>query len=174
VLAATVVACGGDDDPAVCGAGDAPADGVTASGGGVEIRYAAFTAGPNNDCPVADAPTSLTIVGIQVGTEAPLTLCIPRPDRWADAPADLRDEVQIENVSGVLGECSIRLDRTVDASGTVTATGLCFDGVEPSAFALDIAGEVGVTRTCGTTTDSLRLTLAGRVAVAPLPLPTSP
>jgi hypothetical protein len=172
-IAVATGGCGGDDDPsAACGAGDAPAEALVLAGSGVEVRYGGFIAGPNNDCPDPgdpDAPTSLTIVGTQVGGEAPLTLCVRRPDRFTTAPADLATGAVIEDVAGSAGDCTLELDRSMAATGTLTATGLCLDGVEPSAFALEVSAEVSVIRTCGGVEESLRLTLGGRVAVAPLP-----
>jgi hypothetical protein len=168
--------CGGDDEPAECGAGDAPAEALVLAGAGLEVRYGGFIAGPNNDCPDPtdpDAPTSLTIVGTQVGGEAPLTLCVRRPDRFTTAPADLATGAVIEDVAGSAGDCTLELDRSMAATGTLTATGLCLDGVEPSAFALEVSAEVSVIRTCGGVEDALRLTLAGRVAVEPLPPSTA-
>jgi hypothetical protein len=167
--------CGGDDEPsAECGAGDAPAEALVLAGSGVEVRYGGFVAGPNNDCPDPadpEAPTSMTIVGTQVGGEAPLTLCVRRPDRFTTAPADLATGAVIEDVAGSVGDCTLELDRSMAATGTLTAIGLCLDGVEPSAFALAISAEVSVIRTCGGVEEPLRLTLGGRVAVAPLPPP---
>jgi hypothetical protein len=173
LLALVAVGCGGDDEPSPeCGSGDAPVEALVLAGSGVEVRYGTFIAGPNNDCPDPtdpDAPTSLTIVGTQVGGEAPLTLCVRRPDRFTSSPVDLATGAVIEDVAGSAGDCTLELDRSTPATGTLTASGLCLDGVEPSAFALEVAGEVSVIRTCGGIEETLRLTLSGRVAVAPLP-----
>jgi hypothetical protein len=172
LLLIAVAACGGDDDGTVCGAGDAPAEALVLSGAGVEVRYGAFVAGPNNDCPDPDdptPPTSLTIVGTQIGTAFPLTLCVRRPDDFAGAEVDLATGAVIEDVGATVGDCSLRLDRATPATGTLGAGGLCLSGDEPSAFALEVSGEVSVIRTCAGVEESLRLTLSGRVAVQPLP-----
>lgn len=171
-LALAVPACGNGDDR-VCGPGDAPAEAITLTGSELDVRYGGFVAGPNNDCPDPDdpdAPTSLTIVGTQVGTEFPLTLCVRRPDRLADAPAQLGAGVVIEDVGADTGGCTLRLDRQGAApTGTLTATGLCDDGADAAGFAMALAGEVSVIRTCGDVSESLRVTLSGRVAVAAQP-----
>jgi hypothetical protein len=168
---AAAVACCGDDS---CGPGDAPDTGLVAAGDAIALTYGNLTGGLNNDCPASDAPAgvvSLTIAGMQVGGSGFITLCVARPDLLAtQAQAlglDVPDvEVRIVDLVGMADSCSFAIDRSQPATGSATASGLCGNGGDAAGFALALDGSLSLTRTCGATIDSVRVTLDGRVAVA--------
>jgi hypothetical protein len=98
-------------------------------------------------------------------------LCVGRPDLLArQAQALGHDvagaEVRLIDVRGTSGACSYTIDRGQPATGTATSTGLCGNGGDAAGFALSIDGAASLTRTCGTTVDSVHVTLHGKVAVA--------
>ena len=169
VLVGLLAACsddGGDD--VTCGPGDAPADGITLTGDGIEVRYQALRAGPNNDCPDSDpsAPTSMTIVGTQTDSGAPLVLCVSRPDRWGNTATPLGTAIVVEDADGVAGGCTLNTSKdTAAPTGTARAEGYCGDGLDPAGFALVIDAEVAVTVRCGDAEQTRRLRLTGRAAV---------
>jgi hypothetical protein len=172
LLAVVAPGCGGGDDS--CGPGDAPDDGLVASGGGATLTYSGLTAGLNGDCPATDAPTgvtSLTIAG--TGAAGFFTLCVSRPDLLASQPQTVALDVpgspipaRIVDLTGTASDCTFKIDKTQPASGTVRATGLCGNGASTAGFALTVDVQLALTRTCGPTVDSVPVTLAGRVAVA--------
>jgi hypothetical protein len=178
VLVAGAAGAGCSDDS--CGPGGAPVSGLVASGPQVTLTYGQLLAGQNNDCPAPDAPAgviSLTIRGTQTDATGFITLCVARPDllvKQAQAlgPDAAGSEVRLVDMSGTASTCRLAIDRTASAqpiTGSVTSSGLCGNGSDAAGFALALDGAVSLARTCGTTTDSLRVTLSGRVAVAPMP-----
>jgi len=163
-LGALALAAGACSDPATCGAGDAPADGIALTGAGLEVRYTGLRASQNNDC----NPTSITLQGTQVGATSRFTLCIRDPDQLAGTPTTLGVGVEVVDVRGAVGDCTVTLDGAgAPPSGSASAAGLCDGGVHPDGFALSLDGEVSITRTCtGMPPEALRVKLAGRAAIA--------
>jgi hypothetical protein len=159
-------------DAASCGPGDAPAD-VVAGGGSVALSYGQFSGGLNNDCPAAGAPIgviSLTIAGRQTDTGGGgfATLCVGRPDLLATQALgigfDASAAVRVFELNGQAGGCTFNVDRSQPPGGTAIASGLCTSGHR--GFALTLDATLTLTRTCGSTVDSVPVTLHGRVAVA--------
>jgi hypothetical protein len=173
VAGAAVAGCG--DDGESCGPGDAPSVGLIATGDGQTLTYGGLRAGLNGDCPASDAPSgviSLTILG--TATDGFITLCVSRPDRLATQPQTLEldapgmdAEVHLVDVHGVANNCSFDIDKSKPATGTLSASGMCGNGVDPAGFAVVVDGALSLTRTCGDTVDSIAVTLRGRVAVEP-------
>jgi hypothetical protein len=174
VLALAAPGCGGDDS---CGPGGAPDNGLVASGGGATLTFGGLTAGPNGDCPAADAPTglkSLTIDG--AGSSGLVTLCVSRPDLLARQPQTIELDIpgsaaqaRLVDLIGTANNCTFSVDRSQAVTGTVSSTGLCGNGVDAAGFALVVDVALSLTRTCGQTIDAVPATLSGRVAVAPKP-----
>ncbi len=158
-----------------CGPNGAPATGVVASGDTVTMTFGNLTGGLNNDCPAADAPAgviSLSIHGTQTDGTGLFTLCIARPDLLAKSDQALGPDasgsaVRVIDVSGTANNCTLTLDKTRLPTGTASSTGLCGNGSDKHGFALVVDGAVPLTRTCGSTVDSVSVTLRGRVAVLP-------
>jgi hypothetical protein len=154
-----------------CGPDDAPAAGVIASVKGESITYGEFVSSPNNDCSVPGAPISLTVEGIQVDPVPQavrrMTFCLPRPDLLGRGPVALDDLELVHGDRYFFGEladgCSIQLDRTVPAAGTIEFQGYCDEGVHPAGYALVIEGAVAGTDMC--TGEPLTVELSGRAAV---------
>ena len=176
VIAAAGAGCSDDS----CGPGDAPVNGLVASDSQITLTYGQLGAAQNNDCRDPDAPAgviSLTIRGMQTDATGFITLCVARPDLLAKqaqalGPDAAGSEVRLVDLSGTASTCRFTIDRTASAqpiTGSVTSSGLCGNGSDAAGFALALDGAVSLARTCGTTTDSLRVTLNGRVAVAPMP-----
>ncbi|HET7502912.1 MAG TPA: hypothetical protein VFK02_17955 [Kofleriaceae bacterium] len=172
LLAGALPAAGcGDDD---CGPGGAPASGLVASGDAVMLSYGQLRGRLNGDCPAAGAPDgliSMTISGTQDGGDGFITMCVGRPDLLATQSQALGNEVagvevRMVDVSGSANSCSFMIDRVQPPEGSATSTGLCGNGTDAAGFALVIDGSLSLTRTCGATVDSVRVTLRGRVAVA--------
>ena len=165
--------CGGGGDS--CGPGGAPASGLAATGGGVALTYGQLRGSPNRDCPSPGAPSSvisLTIAGMQTdaGSSGLITLCIGRPDLLADQPlalgAEPATDVHVVDLNGTAGGCTLTVDRSHPPAGTASSTGLCGNGGDAAGFALVIDATLTLTRTCGTTVDTVPVALHGRVAVA--------
>lgn len=170
-LLAAAAGCG---DP--CGPGDAPLDGLTLTAGPagatapVDLRITDLVAGLNNDCPADGAPAgvvSLSIHGQSTGTGAPFTLCVPRPDQLQAGPLAL-DEILFVDVNTDDG-CGLEPAAAGAPSGTVRSTGMCGAGGDPHGFALVFDGELTFDRDCGGALDSVRVQVAGEIAVAPPP-----
>ena len=165
----TASGCGDD-----CGPGGAPSSGLTASSADVVLTYGAMSALAGNDCPAADAPAglvSLSIEGKTADETGLITLCIPRPDLLREGNRTLGTslsmaDVRIFDLTGTSEGCTFTLDSTRPPSGTAIGLGVCGDGIDPAGFALDISGAVSLRRTCGADTDSVAVTLSGRVAVS--------
>jgi hypothetical protein len=165
--------CGGGEDR--CGPGGAPDSGLIASGGGLSLTYGQLRGSPNRDCPSPGAPSSLislTLDGVQTdaGSTGLITLCIGRPDLLAGQPLPLGAEpstdVHVVDLNGTAGGCMLTVDRGSPPSGTASSSGLCGNGSDAAGFALTIDATVALTRTCGSTGDTVPVTLRGRVAVA--------
>jgi hypothetical protein len=164
--------CGGDADS--CGPGGAPDVGVVATGGGVTMTFGNLVGRVNNDCRTSDAPSgviSVTLTGQQSDGSGQITLCIARPDLLAKQSQPLVADVPgsggilIVDLDGSAVNCSFSVDQTMPVTGSATSTGLCSNGSDPAGFALSLDGAVALKRTCGTTVDSLSVSLRGRVAV---------
>jgi hypothetical protein len=175
VFVAGAAGAGCSDDS--CGPGGAPDSGLVASGDAVTLTYGHLIAEQNNDCPAPDAPPgviSLTIRGSQTDATGFITLCVARPDLLAKqaqalGPDAAGSEVRLVDISGTANVCRLTIDRSASAqpiTGSVTSSGLCGNGSDAAGFALALDGAVSLARACGTTTDSLRVTLSGRVAAA--------
>lgn len=175
LLITSLAGCPSDGED--CGPGDAPADGIVATGLGVELTYGNLAAGPNNDCPIDGTPEgviSMTIAGVQ--TDLPnglFTLCVPRPDLLGagealgvDDPASEDPAVRVVDVSGADVSCEYELDDAVPPTGTARSEGLC-DPTGAGGFALILDGQLTLTRTCGAVIDTVNVTLSGTVAVQP-------
>lgn len=165
--------CGGGGDS--CGPGGAPDAGLVASGGGLALTYGQLRGSPNRDCPSAGAPSSvisLTIAGTQTdaGASGLITLCIGRPDLLASQSLTLGAEpatdVHVVDLDGTASGCTLMVDRSQPPAGTASSSGLCGNGSDAAGFALTIDATVALTRTCGSTIDTVPVTLRGRVAVA--------
>lgn len=173
VVAGTAAITGCSDD--TCGPGGAPDTGLVAGGDAVTLTYGHLTGGLNNDCPASDAPAgviSLSIQGRLTDGAGLVTLCVARPDRLATGAQALGlnvpgAEVRIVDLSGSANSCTFTIDRSQPAIGTATSSGLCGNGSDAAGFALVLDGALSLIRSCGTVDDSIRVTLHGRVAVAP-------
>jgi hypothetical protein len=162
-----LVATGCGDDS--CGPGDAPKTGLLASSADVTLTYGNLTAGANNDCPDPDAPAgvvSLTIGGTQTDGTAIVTFCLPRPDQLAQMDLQLGTGLRIIDFNGEKDGCMFTIEGTRPVTGTVHATGLCDNGKDSAGFALGIDGNISLRRNCPTMTDTIAVTLEGKVAVA--------
>jgi len=164
--------CGGRDS---CGPGGAPEIGLTASASALTLTYGDLAGSPNRDCPSAGAPSgviSVTIAGHQTDTGASglITLCIGRPDLLAHQAlalgAEPNTDVHVVDLNGIAGGCTLTVDHTQPPAGTVSSSGLCGNGSDAAGFALVVDATVTMSRICSTTTDSIPVTLRGRVAVS--------
>lgn len=176
-----VLLAGCPNDPKVCGAGDAPADGVTATEGAREVTYGNFRASANNDCPMPGAPDgviSVTIAAEQVAPagDAVFSLCIPRPDLIDEGtayplihqPIQNSEQVQLEDLEAA-PEADCRWAINADTSAIARFAGFCDDGVHADGFAVTLSGTVDVVETCGAGAPaSITVELDGTVAVLPL------
>ena len=158
-----------------CGPDGAPRDGLLASSDLVTLSYGGLSGLVGNDCPDPAAPAgviSLSIEGRQTDDPAGLvTLCIPRPDLLMEGDRALgttlsNADVRIIDLRGNANGCSFVLDTTRQPTGAAQATGVCDNGDSPDGFALAVDGAVSLRRTCGATTDTVDVTLRGRVAVS--------
>jgi hypothetical protein len=187
LLALFAPGCSDGGSNEICGPGDAPADGVTASIPGSPltiITYGDFTSSPNNDCPPpGGGPTSITIeatqTGLAPGERFSMVLCLPKPDE-IDAldtePVDLYDAslVQLVDVNArVEGDCLVRLDHEVGPSGSITFAGYCDGGGASEGYAVTFDGMALGIRRCpdgagGFTEEGVPLYLMGTAAVEAL------
>jgi hypothetical protein len=118
---------------------------------------------------------SLTINGTQTDGTGLVTLCVSRPDLLESSEQRLgpnlsTSEVRVIGLTGSDASCSYMVDTTPTAAvptGSVTADGLC-DGGMSTGFALAVDGFLSLRRTCGTTIDSVQVSLRGTVAVQPM------
>lgn len=165
--------CGGGEEE-VCGPGEAPAAGVTATIGDDSVMYGSFTSSPNNDCPPSpDAPISLTLDGSQFLNAGFLTFCLPRPTELGDSPVSLTDSdhFQVIDVRAELDNaCRVFQDESSAPSGTVQFLGYCDGGLDPAGYAIEFSGAVPGVRQCpdgagGTTEESITITLSGQASV---------
>ena len=77
------------------------------------------------------------------------------------------DRAQVIDVSGALTSgCTIMKDPAGTPTGTATFTGYCKGGTDPAGYAVTLAGDIPLRRTCSGTTDAVTGTLGGQVAVA--------
>jgi hypothetical protein len=171
LLVPLVASCGGSDDS--CGPGSAPASGLVASGGAATLTFGNLTGGLNNDCPASNPPAgvvSMTIFGAQTGGDGAIALCVSRPDLLAGGSqalgADVAgSEIRLIDLNGKVSDCRYNVDRAKPITGTATSKGMCDNGNDPSGFALTLNGALTFTRTCGSTVDSVQVTLSGTVAI---------
>jgi len=149
--------------------------GMVASGGPAALTYGKFTGGLNNDCPASGAPMgviSMTIAGMQTDTGGGgfATLCVGRPDLLATRSLaigfDAAAAVRVFELNGQASGCTFTVDRTQPATGTASTSGLCDSGRNAAGFAFMLDATLALTRTCGTTVDTVPVTLHGRVAVS--------
>jgi len=164
-------ASAGCSDDASCGSSSATEFGLTAAADQVSLTYGDLTARAGNDCPAPGVPptvvVSLTIEGTQMGNTGVIAFCIPRPDQL-DADVAFGSDVKVVQISGTDASCTYTDDKTHIPTGTVHGDGVCSDGTDPAGFGLTFDGFVGLTRTCGTTVDSVSVRLSGHVAVTPV------
>lgn len=165
-IAASASGCSGPD----CGPGKAAADGLVASGSGVTLTYGALMGSPNNDCPDPAAPKgviSLTITGTQTDGTGLVTICVPRSDRLGGTQplGTGSSDVQLVDLNGSSAGCTFALGAGT-LTGTIAGKGVCNNGASKDGWAMTANATVPVMRTCGTTVDTISLTLAGTVAVA--------
>ncbi|MEZ4403455.1 MAG: hypothetical protein R3B06_25745 [Kofleriaceae bacterium] len=175
---AVVAGLGGcADDAPSCGPGTAAADGITLTIDGEAVAFTGFTASVNNDCTVAGAGViSVSVHATQVGSAAPLTLCLPRPDLLGTTAVPLapsrvpplaEDRVQVIDASAALaGGCTAALTPAGLPVGTASFTGYCGGGTDPAGYALTVSGTVPVMVTCPAGTTTATGTLAGTAAVS--------
>lgn len=164
-LALVLPGCPADD---ACGPAAAAGDGLVVTDGAVELRFHDLAAGANNDCPDPAAPAgvvSLTIAGTQVGGSGAITLCVPRPDLFAEVRG-LGTDVRVVDLEADAQECSYHRNTQTAPTGSAHAEGLCADGTDPAGFALVVDGTVALDRTCLASTETVTVTIAGTVSVA--------
>lgn len=183
LLALAVIGTGacagcGDDE---CGPMGAPTSGLTASSAEVTLEYGDLTSGANNDCPAPDAPEgviSISIEGTQqnapAGDTTPyhFTVCIPRMDLFTPGSSHTigtsqsMADVRIFDMAGKTEDgCTFMFDSTRPPTGTVSGRGVCGNGDSDAGFQLTFDAAVSLRRTCGTTIDSIAVTLDGTIAV---------
>ena len=163
VLATT--GCSSDD----CGPHGAPVDGLAVMGSGVMLGYGGLVGGPHNDCKDPSAPSgviSMTIEGMQTGGSSLIDFCVPRPDRLGQHTLTIPTDLQVIDVFGMDASCSYMLDNTMPPTGTATAAHVCGGGYDKAGFAMTFDGMATLQRTCGTTVDTIPVSLTGTVAVA--------
>jgi hypothetical protein len=174
LAAAAVIGPTGCGDDA-CGAAGAPRSGLVASSDMVTLEYGDLSGLLGNDCPDPAAPEgviSLSIEGRQANDPLGLiTLCVPRPDLLMDGDRTLgttlsNADVRIIDLRGNANGCAFVLDTTRLPTGAAQATGVCENGDSPDGFALAVDGAISLRRTCGAITDTVAVTLRGRVAVS--------
>jgi hypothetical protein len=137
------------------------------------ITYGDFTSSPNNDCPAPDAPTSLTLSGLQASPDgvASITLCLRHPDQLdgQTVALDDGDQILIADLAADLGDCRVRYDGSQPSTAAIRFEGVCGDGTDPAGYAVALSGSFGGTRSCegdgGTTEEPVTVTLDGRAAV---------
>jgi hypothetical protein len=169
-VAAAIPGCGDDS----CGPGGAPDTGLVAGSDAVTLTYGHLTGELNNDCPAGNAPSgviSVTIRGMQTDGTGAITLCVARPDLLAKQAQALGLDngaaVRVFDLNGTANGCSFTIDPSQPVAGNATSSGLCGNGGDPAGFALVLDSSLSLSRTCGTTTDSVAITLHGRIAVSP-------
>jgi hypothetical protein len=166
-------ASGCSDDS--CGPMGAKSDGLLASSTEVTLTFGQMTSRAGSDCPDPDAPSgviALTIEGKQTDGMGFITLCIPRPDllEMGNLPVGISRPgsvtgIGIVDLQGMSNGCSYVIDKTRPPTGKGAGVGVCGNGTDSAGFALDMDGAISLTRTCGTTVDTLAVKLAGRVAI---------
>jgi hypothetical protein len=165
-----VAGCPSDGES--CGPEGAPATISASNGSDITLTYTGLSSLSGNDCPDPAAPNgviSLSIEGTQAGGTGRLTFCIPRPDLLADGrtlgTTGNMGQIRVVDFSGMANSCTFTLESTMPPTGTATGTGVCKNGTDPAGFALELNGTVNLKRTCGTTIDTVAVTLAGKVTV---------
>jgi hypothetical protein len=171
LLVVLVGAPGCSDD--ACGPPKGAQDaGLLASSADVVLNYGNITSGPNNDCPVADAPEgviSLTLQGNQLEGTGLLTLCIPRPDLLQKGTRQLGADVRIIDLSGDKDGCTYTFEQLRPATGDVSVEGMCDNGRDLAGYAITIDGALSLKRTCATMNDTIAVSFTGTVAVEAMP-----
>jgi hypothetical protein len=170
-LAAGCAGCGDDE----CGPMGAEPSALLASSADVALTYGGLTALAGNDCPGVDPPAgvvSLSVEGRQTDGTGLITFCIPRPDVFNGVRAPLGTslsmaDVRIFDLTGSdANGCTYALDSTRPPTGFASGLGLCNNGTDSAGFGVDFDGAVSLRRTCGSTIDSVAVTLTGLVSVA--------
>ena len=162
ITSLALAAC--SDGAATCGPGSA-ADTLDVTGGGATLTFANFTGSPNADCGVTPV-VSVTIEGKPAdGTLGFLTFCVPRPDKLGGG-LTFDSDFQLPSASIMSAGCTYTLDAATPPTGTAKSAGLCDNGKSKAGFALTVNAQFALSRMCGTTTDSVPVTIAGTVAVA--------
>lgn len=169
-LAAGSAGCGDDE----CGPMGAESAALIASSAEVTLTYGGLSALAGNDCPAVDPPAgvvSLSVEGTQTDGTGLITFCIPRPDLLESGMRTLGTslsmaDVRIFDVSGSANNCTFTLDSTRPPTGFAGALGVCGNGTDGAGFGIDFDGAISLRRTCGSTIDTVAVTLTGLVAVA--------
>lgn len=154
------------------GAGNAA---LIASSADAVLTYGNLTALAGNDCPAADPPAgvvSLSVEGQQTDGTGLITFCIPRPDLLVEG--ERRNlgvslsmaEIRIFDLTGTASNCEFKLDATRPPTGFASGIGVCGNGTDAAGFAMDFDAAISLRRTCGTTVDTVAVTLTGLVSVA--------
>jgi hypothetical protein len=167
----SVAALGACSSPDTCGTTGGSEFGLEAASttDAVDLIYGDLVASQNNDCPASGAPAgvvSLTITGMEMGTTGFITLCVPRPDTLETTPGMLGTDVVVIDFTGADDTCSYTLDMTGAPTGTVTSHGMCGDGSDSAGFALEFDGTISLGRACGTTIDTVSVSVSGDVDVS--------
>ena len=160
----------GDDQ---CGPMGAPPDGLTASSVDVTLTFGQMTSRAGSDCPDLNAPEgviAVTVEGRQTDGTGFITLCIPRPDLLEMGNRSLGHttsmaDIRIIDLDGTANNCTYKIDKTRVPTGKGAGIGVCGNGTDSAGFALDLDGAISLTRTCGTTIDTIGVKLAGKFAV---------
>ena len=167
VLSAACAALAGCPGPS-CGPPPGTPLTLSITAGSATLVFNNFTSSANNDCTAPDAPSgvvSLEIDSKQNGVSG-LSLCVARPDLLGTSPQEIGTGVLVEGFFGNDGTCTYALDNSAPPTGTVSGKGVCGNGTDPAGYALVLAGSATLTRTCGTSIDTVQVAIDGTVAVA--------
>jgi hypothetical protein len=181
IAALATAACAGCGDDE-CGPMGASNSGLTASSAEVTLIYGGLTSLRGNDCPDPDAPEgviSISIEGLQQNvppgdvTPYHFTVCIPRMDLFTPGSEHTlgtsmsNADVRIFDTAGKTEDgCTFAFDSSRPPTGTVIGNGVCGNGDSEAGFALTFDGAFSLRRTCGSTIDTVAVTLVGEIAVS--------
>lgn len=172
-LAVGCAGCGDDE----CGPMGAQPAALVASSAAVTLTYGSLTSLVGNDCPAVEPPPgviSVSVEGKQVDGPGLITFCIARPDLFNGTRATLGTalsmaDVRIFDVTGTVDNCMYTLDSTRPPTGFAAGLGVCENGDSSAGFGVDFDGAISLRRTCGSTIDTVAVTLTGIVAVTRRP-----